>query len=92
MNDSGFERGRSVESWSEEAVVQRRSPLLNSAEPEQYPWSDVKSFGELPKRAAYPADGTHGVPRRARAFSCNSSLRITATNATFPGFPCWRRF
>ena len=32
-----FERGRPVEPWSEEAVVQRWSPPLNSAEPEQLP-------------------------------------------------------
>ena len=38
-------------------------------------------------RFCYAANGTHGVPRRARAFSCNSSLRITATKATLPGFP-----
>ena len=37
LNGSGFERGRPVESWSEEAVVQRRSPLLNSVDPEQSP-------------------------------------------------------
>ncbi len=49
-------------------------------------------FGELPTRFVYTADGTHGVPRRARAFNCNSSLRITATKATLPGFPRWRRF
>ena len=31
--------------------------------------------------------GTQGVPRRATAFNCSSSLRMTATTATLPGFP-----
>ena len=31
--------------------------------------------------------GSQGVPRRATAFNCSSSLRMTATTATLPGFP-----
>ncbi len=49
---------------------------------------DVKGF-QVP--GAYSS--VQGVPRCATECSCNSSLRITATNATFPGFPrlrsCW---
>ena len=44
-------------------------------------------FWRVADEVVYAVSGTHGVPRRARAFSCNSSLRITATNATLPGFP-----
>ena len=44
-------------------------------------WSQVKPFGELPARFGYPGNGTHGVPRRARALSSNNSLRITAIKA-----------
>ena len=77
-------------------VEENRGPAWSShskvAEPEQYPWLDVKLSGGVPIRMVYHVEGTHGVPRRARAFSCNSNLRITATNATLPGFPCWRRF
>ena len=56
-------------------------------EPEQYPWLDVKLFAGLWTRFLYPACATQGVPRRANALSCNSSLRITATKAKLPGFP-----
>jgi hypothetical protein len=35
----------------------------------------------------YSVFGTQGVPRRATPLSMSSSLRITATNATLPGFP-----
>ena len=66
--------------------------IRTEVEPEQYPWLDVKPSGGLPVISVYQVEGTHGVPRRARAFSCNSSLRITATRATLPGFPRWRRF
>ena len=35
----------------------------------------------------YPGPTIQGVCRRASAFNCNSSLRITATKAKLPGFP-----
>ena len=56
-------------------------------EPAQYLWLDVKLFAGSWTRLLYPACGTQGVPRRANALSCNSSLRITATKAKLPGFP-----
>ena len=44
-------------------------------------------------QAAWAAGGVllNAVPRRATAFSNNNSLRITATSATFPVFPRFRR-
>ena len=63
----------------------RRTP--HGLEPEQYPWLNVKLFVGLWTRFPYPACATQGVPRRANALSCNSSLRITATKAKLPGFP-----
>ena len=63
----------------------RRTP--HRLEPEQYPWLNVKLFVGLWTRFPYPACATQGVPRRANALSCNSSLRITATKAKLPGFP-----
>lgn len=53
----------------------------------KYPWLNVKLFVGLWTRFPYPACATQGVPRRANALSCNSSLRITATKAKLPGFP-----
>ena len=55
--------------------------------PEQYPWLGVKVFVKLRSRYLYAGRATQGVCRRASAFNCNSSLRITATKAKFPGFP-----
>ena len=63
------------------------SSRLSKSEPEQYPWLNVKLFVGLWTRFPYPACATQGVPRRANALSCNSSLRITATKAKLPGFP-----
>ena len=56
-------------------------------EPEQYPWLGVKVFVGLKSRCLYAGHTTQGVCRRASAFNCNSSLRITATKAKLPGFP-----
>ena len=53
----------------------------------KYPWLNVKLFVGLWTRFSYPACATQGVPRRANALNCNSSLRITATKAKLPGFP-----
>lgn len=47
------------------------------AEPGQYPWLDIELLSSLAARFVYPVEGTYGVPRRPRAFSCNSNLRIT---------------
>ena len=60
---------------------------IHGLEPEQYPWLGVKVFAKLRSRYLYPGRTTQGVCRRASAFNCNSSLRITATKAKFPGFP-----
>ena len=67
----------------------RRAPYMQSPHSIRG-WEST--FLESAIRFVYPANGTHGVPLRARAFSCNSNLRITATKATLPGFPRWRRF
>ena len=64
-----------------------RVAALPGLEPEQYPWLNVKLLVGLWTRFPYPACATQGVPRRANALSCNSSLRITATKAKLPGFP-----
>ena len=73
-------------SWK--TVKEQGSPHLHPrVEPEQYLWLDVKLFAGSWTRLLYPACGTQGVPRRANALSCNSSLRITATKAKLPGFP-----
>ena len=66
---------------------QGSSRTYPKSEPEQYPWLNVKLFVGLWTRFPYPACATQGVPRRANALSCNSSLRITATKAKLPGFP-----
>ena len=52
---------------------------------------DVKPFCEFSETLIYELCGTRGVPLRATAFSCSRSLRITATTATLPAFPRWRR-
>ena len=70
-----------------ETVRKRGSLHPSRIEPEQYPWLDVKLFAGLWTRFLYPACATQGVPRRANALSCNSSLGITATKAKLPGFP-----
>ena len=72
-------------SWK--TVKEQGSPHPSRTEPEQYPWLNVKLFVGLWTRFPYPACATQGVPRRANALSCNSSLRITATKAKLPGFP-----
>ena len=43
---------------------------------------EVKGF-----QAVVVYSATHGVPRRAMAFSCVTSFRITATRATFFALP-----
>ena len=53
----------------------------------KYPCWMSRVFPAFWSRPVYSAFGTQGVPRRATAFSMSSSLRITATNATLPGFP-----
>ena len=53
----------------------------------KYPCWMSSSFAGLCMRLPYSACGTQGVFRRATAFRSSSNLRITATNATLPGFP-----
>ena len=53
----------------------------------KYPCWMSSSFAGLCMRLPYSACATQGVFRRATAFRSSSNLRITATNATLPGFP-----
>ena len=46
-----------------------------------------QGFGWFWFQGAVALEGCQGVPRRATAWSCSSSLRITATRATFPALP-----
>ena len=53
----------------------------------KYPCWMSRVFPAFWSWPVYSVFGTQGVPRRATALSMSSSLRITATNATLPGFP-----
>ena len=46
-----------------------------------------QAFCGILRTCGHPACGAHGVPLRATALSWSRILRITATTATFPGFP-----
>ena len=46
-----------------------------------------QAFCGILRTCGHPACGAQGVPLRATALSWSRILRITATTATFPGFP-----
>ena len=48
---------------------------------------DVKFVAGIWGRLFHAISGTQGVHLRATAFRCSNSFLITATRATFPGFP-----
>lgn len=54
--------------------------MLNPFSPLCYPRSTLRRTGRA-------VSGTQGLPRRATALNCKSSLRMTATTETLPGLP-----
>ena len=46
-----------------------------------------QAFCGILRTCGHPACGAQGVPLRATALNWSRILRITATTATFPGFP-----
>ena len=102
--DRGYDSQRLRERIVEMGATPVIPPRSNRTEPLQYDEhlygerhlvecyiNKMKHYRHIFSRFDNPHCSVQGVPLRATAFNCNSSLRATATRATLPGLPRSRR-